>query len=84
MMGRHNRDQGQLFYSFDLDAAVPGDHLMREIAMVCDRWRAVAVCRAGDPQATLKPGPNRRRQPSEMPTWLGDRVPFLWGAQHKM
>ena len=23
MMGRRNRDQGQLFYSFDLDAAVP-------------------------------------------------------------
>jgi transposase len=36
MMGRHNRDQGQLFYSFDLDAAVPGDHLVREIATVLD------------------------------------------------
>src|SRR6476620_399127 len=34
MMGRHNRDQGQLFYSFDLDAAVPRDHLVREIAAV--------------------------------------------------
>jgi len=36
MMGRHNRDQGQLFYSFDLDAAVPRDHLVREIAAVLD------------------------------------------------
>jgi hypothetical protein len=36
MMGRHNRDQGQLFYSFDLDAVVPGDHLVREIATVLD------------------------------------------------
>lgn len=36
MMGRHNRDQGQLFYSFDLDAVVPGDHLVREIAAVLD------------------------------------------------
>ena len=36
MMGRHNRDQGQLFYSFDLDAAVPSDHLVREIATVLD------------------------------------------------
>jgi transposase len=36
MMGRCNRDQGQLFYSFDLDAAVPGDHLVREIAAVLD------------------------------------------------
>jgi hypothetical protein len=32
MMGRHNRDQGQLLYSFNLNAAVPGDHLVREIA----------------------------------------------------
>src|ERR1043165_5104299 len=36
MMGRHNRDQGQLFYSFDLDAMVPSDHLVREIAAVLD------------------------------------------------
>src|SRR6476620_5491175 len=36
MMGRHYRDQGQLFYSLDLDAAVPGDHLVREIAAVVD------------------------------------------------
>jgi transposase len=36
MMGRCNRDQGQLFYSFDLDVAVPGDHLVREIAAVLD------------------------------------------------
>jgi hypothetical protein len=32
MLGRNNRDQGQLFYSFNLDAAVPGDHLVREAA----------------------------------------------------
>ena len=32
MMGRHNRDQGQLFYSFCLDDAVPVDHRVREIA----------------------------------------------------
>ena len=36
MMGRHNQDQGHLFYSFDLDAVVPGDHLVREIAAVLD------------------------------------------------
>jgi transposase len=36
MMGRHNQDQGQLFYPFDLDAAVPRDHLVREIAAVLD------------------------------------------------
>ena len=36
MMGRHNQDQGRLFYSFDLDAVVPDDHLVREIAAILD------------------------------------------------
>src|ERR1700680_1065601 len=36
MMGRLNRDHGQLFYSFCLDEAVPGDHRVREIAAVLD------------------------------------------------
>jgi transposase len=36
MMGRLNRDQGQLFYSFCLDDAVPDDHRVREIAAVLD------------------------------------------------
>jgi transposase len=36
MMGRLNRDQGQLFYSFCLDEAVPVDHRAREIAAVLD------------------------------------------------
>ena len=35
-MGRRTQDQGQLFYSFDLDAAVPDDHLVRRIAAVLD------------------------------------------------
>src|SRR4051812_2910000 len=36
MMGRLNRDQGQLFYSFCLDEVVPADHLVREVAAVLD------------------------------------------------
>ena len=36
MMGRINHDQGQLFYSFSLEEAVPDDHLVREIAAVLD------------------------------------------------
>ena len=36
MMGRLNQDQGQLFYSFNLNEAVPGDHLVRKIAAVLD------------------------------------------------
>jgi transposase len=36
MMGRLNHDQGQFFYSFRLDEAVPDDHLVREIAATLD------------------------------------------------
>jgi len=36
MMGRLNHDQGQFFYSFRLDEAVPGDHAVRDIAAVLD------------------------------------------------
>src|SRR3974390_1937462 len=36
MMGRLNRDQGQFFYSFRLDKAVPEDHPVREVAAVLD------------------------------------------------
>ena len=30
-MGRRERGQGQFFYAFDLDKAVPADHLVRQI-----------------------------------------------------
>jgi hypothetical protein len=36
MMDRRKSGQGQLFYAFDLDAMVPGDHLVRRIAAVLD------------------------------------------------
>src|SRR6266571_5611095 len=36
MMGRSSQDQGQLFYSFNLEEAVPDDHLVRAIAGVLD------------------------------------------------
>jgi transposase len=36
MMGRSGQDQGQLFYSFNLAAVVPDDHLVRAIAGVLD------------------------------------------------
>ena len=32
MMGRRAQDQERLFYSFNLEEAVPEDHLVREIA----------------------------------------------------
>src|SRR4051812_2941327 len=36
MMGRLNHDQGEFFYSFRLDEAVPDDHPVRAIAAVLD------------------------------------------------
>jgi hypothetical protein len=36
MMGRLNRDQGQLIYEFRLDEVVPEDHLVRKIGAVLD------------------------------------------------
>jgi len=36
MMGRRNHDQGQLFYSFNLEELVPDDHVVRRIAAVLD------------------------------------------------
>jgi transposase len=36
MMGRLKQDQEQLFYSFNLEEAVPDDHLVREISAVLD------------------------------------------------
>ncbi len=36
MMGRSKSEQGQLFYAFDLEAVVPDDHQVRQIAAVLD------------------------------------------------
>lgn len=36
MMGRRNQGQGQLFYEFRPDDAVPDDHLVRQIAASLD------------------------------------------------
>jgi transposase len=36
MMGQLNHGQGEFFYSFRLDEAVPDDHLVRAIAAVLD------------------------------------------------
>ena len=35
-MGRRNQEQGQLFYEFRLDEAVPDDHLVRRIRALLD------------------------------------------------
>jgi hypothetical protein len=47
MMGRLKHDQGQFFYSFRLDEAVPGDHPVRQIASVVDlSWVHSELARA--------------------------------------
>ena len=39
MMGQRTVGQGQFFYAFDLDKAVPADHLVRQIDAVLDlKW----------------------------------------------
>jgi len=63
MMGRLNRDQCQLFYSFCLDEAVPDDHPVREIAGVLDlSWvyaeLAPHYSRLGRP--SIDPSPSAR------------------------
>src|SRR5580765_711642 len=57
MMGRSSQDQGQLFYSFNLAAVVPDDHLVRAIAGVLD----LSWVRAGN-------GPGHRR-PRRCASW---------------
>src|SRR5262245_32456997 len=47
MMGQREGGQGQFFYAFDLDKAVPGDHLVRQIdASLGLSWESTAL--AGD------------------------------------
>src|SRR5262245_38095855 len=47
MMGRSSRDQGQLFYSFNLEDAVPDDHLVRTLGSAFFDLRAAAVILGG-------------------------------------
>jgi transposase len=42
MMGRRNKGQGQLFYEFCLDEAVPDDHLVRQIGALLNLSRVYA------------------------------------------
>ena len=36
MKGRRRNEQGQFFYSFDLDEVVPPDHLVQQIDRLLD------------------------------------------------
>ena len=61
MMGRLNRDQEQLFYSFSLDDAVPDDHPVRGIATVLDlSWVHLSD------RASLSPTLRARRRAIEL------------------
>jgi hypothetical protein len=59
MMGQINHDQGEFFYSFRLDEAVPDDHPVRAIAAVLDlSWvrseLASFYSKIGAPRASLQ------------------------------
>jgi hypothetical protein len=45
MMGRQDRDQGQLFYEFSLDEMIPTDHLLRRINVFAAAVLAECFCR---------------------------------------
>jgi transposase len=59
MMGRLNHDQGEFFYSFRLDEAVPDDHPVRTIAAVLDlSWvQQSAVASAHKVAKSIHPRP---------------------------
>jgi hypothetical protein len=68
MMGQLDRDQGQLFYSFSLDDAVPDDHPVREIAAVLDlSWVHAEL-------APYYPQLGRRGRPSCLPSSTAPRA----------
>jgi hypothetical protein len=58
MMGRLNHDQGEFFYSFLLDEAVPDDLPVRTIAAVLDSWvQQSAVASAHKVAKSIHPRP---------------------------
>ena len=82
MMGRLNRDQGQLFYCFNLEAVVPEDHLVRALASVLDlSWvHGELVGRPSiDPILMIRTlDPNRTccRVLSDRRRWLNSSLPL--------
>jgi transposase len=55
MMGRLKHDQGQFFYSFRLDEAVPDDHPVRELAAVLES--ELGAFRVGASLSAARPAP---------------------------
>jgi hypothetical protein len=60
MMGRQDRDQGSLFYEFNLDDMIPKDHMLRRINVF-----VTAVLGDLDERATAPPPTTSRRGPEE-------------------
>jgi hypothetical protein len=58
MMGRREVGQGQFFYEFDLDKAVPPDHLVRQID-------GVLLALGTEPRMGVKRSPLSERPMSE-------------------
>jgi transposase len=78
MMGRQDRDQGQLFYEFSLDEMIPTDHLLRRINVF-----ATAVL--ADLHEQLKPFYSEIGRPSIDPELMIRMllVGYCYGIRHE-
>ena len=78
MMGRQDRDQGQLFYEFSLDEMIPADHLLRRINVF-----ATAVL--ADLHQQLKPFYSDLGRPSVDPELMIRMllVGYCYGIRHE-
>ena len=78
MMGRQDRDQGQLFYEFNLDDVVPPDHLLR-------RLNVFATAVLSDLHEQLKPFYSDIGRPSIDPELMIRMllVGYCYGIRHE-
>jgi hypothetical protein len=79
MMGQSSRDQGQLFYSFNFEEVVPGDHPVRAIGDVLDlswvRTELAPPTHRNQATYTLSRSPVSSRRPDFPRVWDGNREP---------
>ena len=78
MMGRQDRDQGQLFYEFKLDEVVPNNHLLR-------RMNVFVTAALADLHQRLKPFYSEIGRPSVDPELMIRMliVGYCYGIRHE-
>ena len=62
MMGRLKGEQAQLFYQFELDDAVPEDHLVRKIDAAVEKLPLFAASRHSFPRRPMTEFSSQQRQ----------------------